>query len=162
MFQDTSIDCAICLEPLLVVDVDDSDYENDDEKPPPPKKVITLGCGHRWHLDCIRKQLEIARPLSTNRRLLFSGCQCAKCGTICDHDELDDLTRSTDSLRDKVNRLVLEQLQQQGHSKNMKNHNNNNNGDGDDNELSVLAVVYVPVTLQYSSSSSTAWTFAPT
>ena len=113
-FQDTSVDCAICLEPL-------DDHQDRDTNVTKPN-VITLGCGHRWHLDCLRQQLETARPSST-RRLLFSGCQCAKCGSICEHEELEDLTRTTDTLRDRVDRLILEQLQQQipstkkGHSK---------------------------------------------
>eukprot|EP00980_Cylindrotheca_fusiformis_P003973 scaffold874_cov126-Cylindrotheca_fusiformis.AAC.6 len=93
-FQDTSVDCAICLEPL---------DDNDD------KETITLSCGHRWHLDCLTQQLETTKPSAT-KRLLFSGCQCAKCGVICEHPKLEALTRTTDRLRAKVNRLLREQL----------------------------------------------------
>ena len=90
-FEDTSIDCAICLEPLAAA------------------KVITLGCGHKWHYQCIVQQLQTAKPTSTSR-LLFTGCQCAKCARICEHDDLRDLTRTTDVLRQKVDQLVQEQL----------------------------------------------------
>jgi hypothetical protein len=96
-YQDTSTDCAICLESL-----DDND-----------KKTITLTCGHRWHLDCLRQQLQTAKPSAT-KRLLFSGCQCAKCGVICEHRALEELTRTTDTLREKVNVLLKEQLDQNG------------------------------------------------
>lgn len=90
-FEDTSTDCAICLEPLQT------------------EPVITLSCGHKWHLQCIIEQLQTALPTS-KQRLLFTGCQCAKCGTICDHENLRDLTRTTDALREKVDRLLREQL----------------------------------------------------
>ena len=86
-FQDTSTDCAICLCPL----VDDG---NNDEA----EELITLSCGHRWHLRCVKEQLEHAQP-SPSKRLLFTGCQCAKCGLFCDHPKLQHLTRKTDSLR---------------------------------------------------------------
>lgn len=92
-FKDTSTDCAICLEPLEAA------------------KVITLGCGHKWHYQCIVQQLQTAKPTSTSR-LLFTGCQCAKCARICEHDDLRDLTRTTDVLRQKVDRLVQEQMAQ--------------------------------------------------
>lgn len=91
-FTDTSTECAICLNPL-----DDS------------KKIITLSCGHRWHFECLRDQLESAQP-SRAKRLVFSGCRCAKCATFCDHPELESLTRRTDALREKVDCLVAEQL----------------------------------------------------
>lgn len=94
-FRDTSTDCAICLEPL-------------DEK-----ETITLTCGHRWHLECLQQQLQTAKPSAT-KRLLFSGCQCAKCGVICEHKDLEDLTRTSDRLREKVNQLLQEQLDQNG------------------------------------------------
>ncbi len=90
-FEDTSSDCAICLEPLE------------------GERVITLNCGHKWHFDCIAQQLSTTQPTS-KQRLLFTGCQCAKCGSICDHEELSDLTRTTDILREKVDRLLQEQL----------------------------------------------------
>jgi hypothetical protein len=91
-FKDSSTECAICLAPL-----------DDDE-------TIELTCGHRWHFDCLREQLEHAQP-NHSRRLLFSGCRCAKCGVFCDHEALRDLTRRTDVLRDKVDCLIREQLQ---------------------------------------------------
>jgi len=91
-FQDSSIDCAICLEPL----------ENSD--------CITLSCGHKWHLHCLKEQLEQAQPNHTHR-LLFSGCRCAKCGQFCNHEQLQHLTRKVDILREKVDRLVAEQWQ---------------------------------------------------
>lgn len=90
-FIDTSTECAICLNTL------DSD------------ETITLTCGHRWHLACLREQLENAQPSHSNR-LVFTGCRCAKCFAICDHPELDNLTRRTDELREKVDVLILEQL----------------------------------------------------
>lgn len=91
IFQDTSTDCAICLELL-------TDH-----------RVITLGCGHKYHYDCLVQQLQIAQPTST-KRLIFTGCQCAKCAVICEHPELDGLTRSTDGLRHAVDQLVWEQI----------------------------------------------------
>lgn len=86
-------DCAICLSPL-------SNGEN----------VLELACGHQWHTKCITEQLEHAQP-SFSRRLLFSGCRCAICGAFCEHEELEHLTRTTDSLREKVDELIAEQLQ---------------------------------------------------
>lgn len=95
IFEDTSTDCAICLDSLL----EDSG-----------RRVITLPtCGHKWHYDCIVQQLQTAQP-TTKQRLLFTGCQCAKCGSICDHPDLRDLTRTTDVLRERVDRLLEEQL----------------------------------------------------
>ena len=91
-FKDSSTDCAICLAPL-------------DEC-----EVIELTCGHKWHLECLREQLEHAQPNSA-RRLLFSGCRCAKCGTFCDHPALQHLTRRADGLREKVDALIADQLQ---------------------------------------------------
>jgi F-box associated region/RING-like zinc finger len=90
-FIDTSSDCAICLESL---DQDD---------------VIELSCGHRWHLRCLKEQLQHSQP-NYAKRLLFSGCRCAKCGVFCDNEALRDLTRRTDHLREKVNVLIQEQL----------------------------------------------------
>lgn len=101
-FQDDSTDCAICLEPLF-----------HDESP--SQRVLTLQCGHKWHFDCLVQQLQTAQSMMTsrgnNQRLIFTGCQCAKCGQICEHDELDHLTRVTDALRVKVDALLEEQLQ---------------------------------------------------
>eukprot|EP00956_Cyclotella_meneghiniana_P045548 scaffold373813_cov79-Cyclotella_meneghiniana.AAC.1 len=90
-YNDDSTDCAICFEPL-----------SDDE-------TITLKCGHRWHLACIREQLAHAQP-SKSSRILFSGCRCAKCNVICDHPALENLTRRTDILREKVDGLIIEQV----------------------------------------------------
>ena len=122
-YNDDSTDCAICFEPL-----------SDDE-------TITLKCGHRWHLACIREQLAHAQP-SKSSRILFSGCRCAKCNVICDREfllntgsltmlstiylmhictplslrffaldpALENLTRRTDILREKVDGLIIEQV----------------------------------------------------
>jgi hypothetical protein len=91
-FQDTSTDCAICLSPL------------DEEE------VVELACGHRWHFECLKEQLEHAQP-NHAKRLLFSGCQCAKCGAFCDHPALQHLTRKTDALRERVDAMIAEQLE---------------------------------------------------
>ncbi|KAL7574421.1 hypothetical protein ACA910_015796 [Epithemia clementina (nom. ined.)] len=99
-------------------------------------EVITLSCGHKWHLQCVREQLEHAQP-SPSQRLLFTGCTCAKCGQFCDHPKLQHLTRQTDSLRQQVHEMIVEQLKidaptvwkkYQG-SSNTKNNNNNDQGD---------------------------------
>ena len=92
-FIDESVDCAICFESFHGAH----------------EETITLTCGHKWHLACLRQQLEHARPDRT-RRLLFSGCRCAKCGTFCDHPALEHWTRRTDGLREKVDALVAEQI----------------------------------------------------
>lgn len=92
IFKDSSTECAICLAPL----------EEED--------TIELTCGHRWHFECLKDQLEHAQP-NLSRRLLFSGCRCAKCGVFCDHESLRHLTRRTDALRDKVDTLIREQLE---------------------------------------------------
>mmetsp|Transcript_23692 Transcript_23692/g.51169 ORF Transcript_23692/g.51169 Transcript_23692/m.51169 type:complete len:513 (+) Transcript_23692:838-2376(+) len=94
-FIDTSTECAICLNPL--------DCLSDNNE------TITLSCGHRWHLACLKEQLASAQP-SKSKRLIFSGCRCAKCSAFCDHPKLENLTRRTDSLREKVDELVVEQL----------------------------------------------------
>ena len=90
-FTDTSTECAICLTPF-----DDSE-------------TIVLTCGHRWHLECLTEQLRHAQPIRS-RRILFSGCRCAKCNSFCDHDALRHLTRRTDALRDEVDDLIAEQM----------------------------------------------------
>lgn len=90
-FVDTSTDCAICLDPLE------------------SHRVITLSCGHKWHYGCIVEQLLIAQPTPKDR-ILFTGCQCAKCGSICDHQDLQNITRSTDLLRGKVESSLCQQL----------------------------------------------------
>ena len=102
-FQDTSTDCAICLLPLYDT-VDEHDGDNN-------SNVITLSCGHKWHLDCLKSQLEHAQPNSA-RRLVFKGCTCAKCGQVCstDHPQLQNLTRKIDFCRQKVDLLIQEQL----------------------------------------------------
>jgi hypothetical protein len=101
-FQDASTDCAICLEPFVTTTDEHHHHVSQNH-------VTTLGCGHKWHLDCLVQQLQTAQPSST-KRLLFTGCQCAKCGVICDHPDLRDLTRTTDALRQKVDELVKEQV----------------------------------------------------
>lgn len=96
-FVDDSTKCAICLDSL-----EDSG------------KVITLRCGHRWHLDCILDQIEFGSMTARNydERILFNGCQCAKCGSIFgedDHPDLPkDLIRKSDMLRSKVHALIEE------------------------------------------------------
>lgn len=92
-YVDTSVECAICLESL------------DDD----PERTITLTCGHRWHLTCLKEQLENAQP-SRTKRLLFTGYRCAKCAVFCDHPKLENMTRRTDALRGKVDDLVAEQI----------------------------------------------------
>lgn len=92
-FKDTSTECAICLAPF-----DDA------------METIELTCGHRWHLHCLKEQLEHAQP-NHALRLLFAGYRCAKCGVFCDHESLRHLTRRTDVLRGKVDALIKEQLQ---------------------------------------------------
>jgi len=95
-FVDDSTECAICFDPL-----------EGSSKP-----VITLKCGHKWHLECIVRQIRIGSMTASNndKRLLFNGCQCGKCGSIFgedDHPDLPkDLIRSTDKLRSKVNALI--------------------------------------------------------
>jgi hypothetical protein len=100
VFKDTSTECAICLSSFL----EDDDDENSGAE------IIMLTCGHRFHFDCLKEQLEHAQP-NHSRRLLFGGCRCAKCGVFCDHPAFKDLTRKTDNLRTKVDVLIQEQLQ---------------------------------------------------
>jgi len=83
IFQDESADCAICLDPLVlsedeeedrdkaVVVVDDgsasaaaaaavddvTDHDaSRNKKRRKVSKVVTLGCGHKLHLDCVIEQ----------------------------------------------------------------------------------------------------------
>mmetsp|Transcript_3930 Transcript_3930/g.7489 ORF Transcript_3930/g.7489 Transcript_3930/m.7489 type:complete len:556 (-) Transcript_3930:1347-3014(-) len=97
-FLDDSTECAICYDSL------------EDSK----RQVITLRCGHKWHLDCIVQQIKVGSMTASNddQRLLFNGCQCGKCGSIFgedDHPDLPkDLLRSTDKLRTKVHQLIDE------------------------------------------------------
>lgn len=98
-YVDDALDCAICLTLL---------YEEEN---------ITLSCGHRWHLRCVREQLRHAVP-QAGRRLLFSGCRCAKCGTFCDHPNLERIVRSTYNLLDQVDNLIREQVVADGLQKN--------------------------------------------
>lgn len=93
-FVDNSVECAICLASL------------DDEETP----TTTLTCGHRWHTDCLRQQLQSALP-NHSQRLVFSGCRCAKCGIFCQAEGLEDITRRTDTLRTVVDDLIRSQLQ---------------------------------------------------
>lgn len=116
-FQDTSTECAICLEPL-VVDDDDLQHQAGDHRCDDiseqhhhrRRRVLTLTCGHRWHYDCIAQQLRVAQPTPA-QRLLFTGCRCAKCGSTCEHPDLENLTRTTDRLRAKVDAMLEEQIQ---------------------------------------------------
>lgn len=103
-FEDTSTECAICLEPLYPASAANDDNDGDGQH-----RVLTLACGHKWHTHCLVEQLETAQP-NSSERLLFTGCQCAKCGQICHHPALENLTRTTDVLRNKVQQLVQEQL----------------------------------------------------
>mmetsp|Transcript_30436 Transcript_30436/g.67445 ORF Transcript_30436/g.67445 Transcript_30436/m.67445 type:complete len:542 (-) Transcript_30436:780-2405(-) len=103
-FTDSSLDCAICLCPL-----DDDGESGSDDVSDRASSTITLRCGHRWHLRCIEEQLQHAQP-DTSRRILFSGCRCAKCGLFCDHPALRHLTRRTDTLRNRVDELITDQL----------------------------------------------------
>lgn len=107
-FRDTSTECAICLGPLY----NDSQTWNNEGCGAGVSTMTTieLGCGHVWHLECIRQQLQHAQPTPA-QRLLFSGCRCAKCGVFCDHEALHDLTRTTDVFRSQVDDLIAEQLQ---------------------------------------------------
>jgi hypothetical protein len=114
LFQDTSVDCAICLLPL---DDDDDDDDNDgnsakeSNRSNHQKVVITLTCGHRWHSSCLREQLEHAKP-NPAKRLVFTGCTCAKCAVVCsDHPSLRHVSRKVDSLRQRVEILIREQLE---------------------------------------------------
>ena len=100
VFVDESTECAICLEPFEIVQAGGSQ----------PRRTIILKCGHKWHLSCLKEQLQTALPVP-GERILFSGCQCAKCGTVCEHDELEHFTRTTDVLREQVNALIKEQLE---------------------------------------------------
>lgn len=102
-FVDESTECAICLEAF------DADGEGAGDGKEEHTQILTLTCGHKWHLACLVDQLQTAQPVP-GKRLLFNGCQCAKCGTICEHAELEHLTRTTDALRQQVDALVEEQL----------------------------------------------------
>jgi hypothetical protein len=112
-FQDTSTECAICLLPLDGnddIDHGNGNDDDDDDDAVAARTIITLTCGHRWHLDCIKQQLEHARP-NPAKRLVFTGCTCAKCGTVCsDHPQLQHVARQVDSLRLRVQALIQEQV----------------------------------------------------
>lgn len=95
VFQDTSVDCAICLCPLS-------------EQP-----CLTLTCGHIWHLACVRSQILQAQP-NPAKRLLFSGCRCAKCAAFCDHPVLADVAGAHLNLSIKVDGLITEQIKVDG------------------------------------------------
>lgn len=109
LFQDTSTECAICLLPLDDDDDDDNKSVDDDKDDDNNDvTVITLTCGHRWHLHCIKQQLEHAKP-NPAKRLVFTGCTCAKCGTVCsNHPALQHVSRQVDSLRQRVQNLIQE------------------------------------------------------
>mmetsp|Transcript_4054 Transcript_4054/g.8725 ORF Transcript_4054/g.8725 Transcript_4054/m.8725 type:complete len:514 (-) Transcript_4054:501-2042(-) len=103
-FRDDSTQCAICL----------TDFDEQESSKLDKDVVITLGCGHKYHLDCIIQQIEAGSKTAKNddQRLLFNSCQCAKCGGIFredDHPALPkNLIRSTDKVRSKVNALIDE------------------------------------------------------
>ena len=105
MFVDESTECAICLGQF-------NDNNNDNEE-----KVIILECGHKWHLHCIIKQIQQLK-INYTCRLLFNGCKCAKCGLYCmNHPELQNIinnTTTTDTIRNKVDNLIKEQIQIDG------------------------------------------------
>lgn len=92
LFEDTAVECAICLAPLV------------------EHQTITLSCGHKWHLHCLQAQLQHSQP-NPARRLLFSGTRCAKCKTFCDHPALNSLTRHTALLRTQVDQILTDQIQ---------------------------------------------------
>lgn len=94
-FKDTSTDCAICLTSL-------SD-----------QPCLTLTCGHIWHESCLRAQLLHSQP-NPAKRLLFSGCRCAKCSAFCDHPALSDVARAHLDLSAKVDELIIDQLHVDG------------------------------------------------
>lgn len=104
-FVDASTECAICLEPFEE-DIEKAQGETQQQG---CRRILTLNCGHKWHLSCLSDQIQTAQPVP-GQRILFNGCQCAKCGMICDHPDLEHLTRTTDVLRDQVNALIEEQL----------------------------------------------------
>lgn len=102
-YVDTADDCAICLCPLA------------------DQETIKLGCGHLWHLECIKQQLKQASP-NPGKRLLFSGCRCAKCGVFCESSALKSVTRLTSELRAAVDALIVEQLEVDGITENPDAH----------------------------------------
>ena len=102
-FIDTSTECAICLSPL------DDGNDNDNNNNNNDNETITLSCGHRWHLKCLKEQLQNSQP-NRSKRLIFSGTRCAKCAVFCDHPKLQNLTQRTDIMRTHVDTLIEEQL----------------------------------------------------
>mmetsp|Transcript_320 Transcript_320/g.771 ORF Transcript_320/g.771 Transcript_320/m.771 type:complete len:654 (-) Transcript_320:84-2045(-) len=124
--NDTPADCAICLEPLSsdgsgggdAANNNSNNHDNDNDD-----NVIRLSCGHVYHFECVLQQIQTAQP-QPGRRLLFRGCQCALCGTVCDdHPRLSSSPprrerdngqrRSTDRLRKEVDELLIEQLKEE-------------------------------------------------
>ncbi|CAJ1961223.1 unnamed protein product [Cylindrotheca closterium] len=116
-FHDTSTECAICLEPL-----DDSDYDTTTETTTiktnnsKMSATIRLVCGHRWRLQCLREQLELARPTFAKRLLL----------------------------RHKVHGLLVEQLNNDAASLSYSDNDNSNkaklsNGNNETNQSLLLA-----------------------
>ena len=132
-FQDESTDCAICLGSLILRSEQEQEQEqeqkNNEKEQEPEQKIITLKCGHKYHLDCIIEQIKVGSMIAKNddQRLLFTGIQCAKCAKIFvgsgnsgnsgsngsaneDHPDLPKaLVRSTDKLLTKVDKLIIEQ-----------------------------------------------------
>ena len=134
-YQDESTDCAICLDPLVgedeedwkgSMDVGDGD-DSERMKTPCGRKsnagntssaggefhrrrpIITLRCGHKYHLDCVIQQIEIGSMTAKNddQRLLFTGCQCAKCGQIFGEDDHPDLPKKLIRSVDEITETLL-------------------------------------------------------
>ena len=128
-FTDRSTECAICLGSLNSSNDNADDTEDaggggnsssssrsttGSNTQTHNETVITLGCGHRYHLACIITQIEVGSMKAQNddQRLLFSSIQCAQCGRIFhddEHPELlpTELIRATDRRRAEVDRLLL-------------------------------------------------------
>lgn len=78
------------------------------------------------------------------QRLIFTGCQCAKCGQICEHDDLEHLTRATDVLRKKVDMLLEEQLRLDAPDvwkKALENEDNDNSSENDKRSTAKQALI---------------------
>jgi len=104
--QDCAEVCAICLDPLESTSTSESES----------KQIITLHCGHSYHRVCIIDQIKACNHKTArndDQRILFNSFQCSLCASVIraeDHpDELpDDLFRTSDELRSKVDTLIEE------------------------------------------------------
>ena len=105
-YCDTSTKCGLC----------PCQYYDD------PTTTIQLGCGHYWHLECLRQQL--AQPQRPSERLVVGASACAKCSIACNHPALSDhIAWSADVLlQPKVDQILAQHLPE-------INNNNNNNGE---------------------------------